>query len=478
MKFFYKKNIFKILTIFTILSIISCSKDSDNQTPTEITVSTTDFSKTLDENPAIGQLIGTVQGSTNEGSVSFSITEQTPSGAFLIDTASGELKVADATLFDFETNPSIIGIVKVANGAISKNAMVTITLNNVNEDNVYEGNVYLKTQQEVIDFGANNYTRITGSMTIGNAEGTGLSDVNELSPLKNLERIDNTLLFTNNPDLTSTKGLNINYIGGQFAIVDNPSLISIEGFSITNSISNGLFISRNNVLSNLSDLKKITAIRGALTILSCPLIEDLEWLSNLTSVEYSLTISNCNSLTNIDGLRSLLILNSGEISISNNNALQNIEGLKNLNTNISRLWISNNPSLLSISGLRSLNIYDTITITNNNLLQSLHGLEKITTLNSGPIIEGNNSILNLEGLNNLSVSNFPITIKNNENLESLNGLNNMTNIWSIDLLNNPRLSDFCALQSILTIDDYSGYSAVGNAYNPSKQDIIDGNCSL
>ncbi|MCB0455675.1 MAG: cadherin repeat domain-containing protein, partial [Aequorivita sp.] len=86
---------------FAIILLKACSKDSDAPNPFEITVTTSDFSKTMDENPSNGQLIGIVSGSTNEGSVTFSITEQNPAGAFSIDPASGELKVANATLFDF-----------------------------------------------------------------------------------------------------------------------------------------------------------------------------------------------------------------------------------------------------------------------------------------------------------------------------------------------------------------------------------------
>ena len=84
---------FKILSVFILLIFISCSKDSDDpQEPieTEVTVTTTDFFKTIDENPTNGVAIGSVSGTTNEGSVSFSITEQTPPGSFSIDSSSGE----------------------------------------------------------------------------------------------------------------------------------------------------------------------------------------------------------------------------------------------------------------------------------------------------------------------------------------------------------------------------------------------------
>ncbi len=128
---------FRIIVAAIFFTFISCSKDSNDPDPFETTVTTSDFSKTIDENPTNGQVIGTVSGTTNEGSVTFSITEQTPSGAFSIDATSGELKVADEMLFDFETNPTITGNVKVTNGTVYKNASVVITLNDLVEDNIY-----------------------------------------------------------------------------------------------------------------------------------------------------------------------------------------------------------------------------------------------------------------------------------------------------------------------------------------------------
>ena len=185
----------KILIAFVALNFVSCSKDSDepDQPETTITVSTQDFSTTMDENPTNGQVIGIVQGSTNQGSVTFSIMEQTPSGAFSIDPSSGELKVADEIIFDFENNPVITGTVKVANGTVFENAAVTITLNEVYEDNVFEGDVILLSQQEVDDFGANNYTKITGSLMIGEENST--TDIFTFIPLQTLRTINHDLLI-------------------------------------------------------------------------------------------------------------------------------------------------------------------------------------------------------------------------------------------------------------------------------------------
>ncbi len=85
MKFHVNHLNLRVLFIISIILLNSCSKDSDDPVPNEATVTASDFSIAMDENPVNGQIIGTVSGTTNEGSVTFSITEQNPAGAFSID---------------------------------------------------------------------------------------------------------------------------------------------------------------------------------------------------------------------------------------------------------------------------------------------------------------------------------------------------------------------------------------------------------
>lgn len=119
--------------MLAILSI-GCSKDDENVT--QITVTTEDFSVTIDENPTEGQSIGKVTGKASEGEISFNLTTQTPEGAMSIDTKTGELKVKDASLFDFETYTSITGVAIVKSGTISKEANITVKINDVDDNEV------------------------------------------------------------------------------------------------------------------------------------------------------------------------------------------------------------------------------------------------------------------------------------------------------------------------------------------------------
>jgi hypothetical protein len=77
--------------------------------------------------------LGYVEASTNQGSLSYLIIEQLPINAITIDSFSGELIVLTESLFDFGTNPTVTGIVKVESGAIFNTANISINLNDINE---------------------------------------------------------------------------------------------------------------------------------------------------------------------------------------------------------------------------------------------------------------------------------------------------------------------------------------------------------
>ncbi|WGD34536.1 hypothetical protein [Olleya sp. YS] len=122
-----------LLTIALFITVFSCSNDDD--APTAAPINLQDLELAIDENPTNGQVLGTVQ-SNATSALSFSITTQAPNNALDVDATTGELTVADASLFDFETYPTITATV-AANGAVNTST-VTINLTNVNELNVQD----------------------------------------------------------------------------------------------------------------------------------------------------------------------------------------------------------------------------------------------------------------------------------------------------------------------------------------------------
>lgn len=92
----------------------------------------------IDENSAIGSVVGTVEASDVDAgqSLAFEIVNSNLPGAFAIDAATGQITVADASMLNFEAQPSLSLLVRVSDNsspALSGDAVVVINLNDVNE---------------------------------------------------------------------------------------------------------------------------------------------------------------------------------------------------------------------------------------------------------------------------------------------------------------------------------------------------------
>ena len=132
------------LALFAISSslLVQCSKDEggDNYatpTPNEaVSLSASDFSSSIDENPSQGAALGRVQATASSGTPNFSIINQSVAGAIAVSSNSGDITVADPALFDFETRQQITATVRVSVGNVSEEVTVTITINDVSEVDV------------------------------------------------------------------------------------------------------------------------------------------------------------------------------------------------------------------------------------------------------------------------------------------------------------------------------------------------------
>lgn len=116
-----------------ILIVLSCSKDKDEL---KTIISTSNFVKTVDENQANGTALGIVNGTSNNGSVTFNIISQKPNGALVINANTGELSVNDSKLFDYEVNPEITAEIEVKSNEVTEKVTATIVLNDLNYSTV------------------------------------------------------------------------------------------------------------------------------------------------------------------------------------------------------------------------------------------------------------------------------------------------------------------------------------------------------
>ena len=308
------KKIFLIL--LASLFFIACSSDDDSiekeliiDEPLEITVTTSNLIVTIDENPAPNQTLGTIQGITNEGNVTFSVLNESPSGAISINSMTGELIVSNETLFDFETYPVIKADINVVNGSVVKVSMVTILLKDLNETTI-TGAWSLINQEAVDNFGASGYTENLYNLYIDDSNNSG-TPITSLLPLTSLLKVGQFLYISNCQELTSLEGLNNLESVGSLRIYNNSNLTNLNGLDNLTSIVGDAYV--NDETLEIYNNASLTSLDG---------------IENLTNINKHVYISNNSSLTNINGLSGLLNV-GGYLSIGNP-SLFNLCGITNL----------------------------------------------------------------------------------------------------------------------------------------------------
>ena len=86
--------------------------------------------------------------------------------------------------------------------------LISCATENGNEDNIktFEGDILLVSQKKVNDFGAKNYTNVTGNLIIADFD-DGIHDITSLNPLNTIKSVDGYLDIVGNDLLTNIDGL-------------------------------------------------------------------------------------------------------------------------------------------------------------------------------------------------------------------------------------------------------------------------------
>ena len=325
-----------------------------------------------------------------------------------------------------------------------------------NGGGIFQGNVVLSNQEEIDAFGLLGYSHINGDLLIGN-DNYEDTDIHDLSGLQLLTYISGNLHIENNENLLQLNGLESLGSVGSLIVARNFNLENLQALNNISGHVDTLSISLLQALTSLEGLENISSC-SLLLIQASQQLESLSGLEGLTSVE-RLLLFNMNGLTSLSNLSSILITDSVEIQLAEN--LNSIEGL-NLANQMSKI-ILNMESLESLEPLNNITVLEDLIISSSVYLTSLTGLNNLQTVTDSMWINSLNSLESLDGLENLT------TIDRLFIGTSPNG----------SYSPNPVLTDFCALQNLFTNGTYNQNEVyiANNDYNPTVQDIINGNCS-
>lgn len=316
---------------------------------------------------------------------------------------------------------------------------------------VIEGDVNLRTQEMIDNFGAYGYERVSGNLLILASFG---SNINSLKPLEGLNTVD-----------------------GDFYIA-NTNLTDFEGLNNLAVVGGNIQIQYNNKLSSMGDLISLKEIGGFLDIDSNPSLKNLDGLENLTTISRWLGIDFNETLENIDALSNLKSIEYG-LTIQSNPALKNINGLSSLTSVGYELTIDKNALITNLDGLKSLTkVGSYIVISYNDALTNILGLNKLEIINDRLVIHNNNSLINLDGLENIVQIDDFLGINSNKSLVEINGLNNLSTLnGKLIISHNLALNNFCGIKPLIDNGFSNSFDIASNSFNPTQQDILNGNCS-
>ncbi len=307
----------------------------------------------------------------------------------------------------------------------------------IQESNIFEGDLTLNTQAEVDFIGSMGYTEITGYLSI---QSSG-SPITSLEALNTLTKVDGVFLSINGTQITNLNGLeNLTTVANKLQITNNYELTSVEALSNVTSVG-GLFVKENLLLESYNGLENAQIQEnGYLGLTGNILIDDASMLSDIIPT----------SLASVNIAEGFAICPSCP-SISVPQPLDDLSFLSNL------------------TSVGSLNI----TFFQG---ESLHGLHNITIADYVGIGFDDN-LISLDGLSGLQTVNNNFLIHSLSLITDLSGLENITTLNQLQISNNDALTNFCVVEDLIVNGVVENLYIQDNAYNPTEQDFLNGNCS-
>jgi hypothetical protein len=346
------------------------------------------------------------------------------------------------------------------------------TLEEIFEENIFDGDVILKNQNDVDAFASQKYTSITGELQILGTEEPFIEDVSGLKSIKTLAR---GLFINQLSNLTSFDGLeNLVFVLGNVLISDNDGLKKIDGFSNLEKITGTLIIEQNVKLVSINGPVKLESVE-VLSVEGNAELKNLGALESISIVETGIFIRGNGMLERISGFQNLA--ETGVISIENNDKLFSISGFETLRTlkgylntgfnlvNNSSLEMLNafqsleivnknfkvfsNGSLKEIDGFNSLNFVNGFFgIAQNNNLNIINGFSNLEAVIGDMVISDNKELISLSSFDSLSSINADLKIINNEELVAIEGFNRLELVEELMFItNNPSLQNITGFNS-------------------------------
>ena len=171
----------------------------------------------------------------------------------------------------------------------------------------------------------------------------------------------------------------------------------------------------------------------------------------------------------------------GSLSLYNAE-IRNLDALENLTQINGGIWIEET-SIKDVNGLENLQEFSpssSIILWSNHELENLDGFKNLPASIGGIIIIDNSKLENVDGLSNVKYADGKISIADNTKLTNLDGISNIEKIKDgekILVWNNASLTNLCGLTKMAGTEN-PNFDIKENAFNPTLEEIKNGDCSM
>lgn len=315
----------------------------------------------------------------------------------------------------------------------------------------------LRTQNEVNEFFTlfPNCTDFPGDVLIFE------ENIKNLDSLYRLRSVGGSLGISNCDSLRNIKGLSglrsvgrisgADYIG-QFTIIDNHLLTSLDGLDSLTFIAREININRNDSLKDIDGMSQVQlgTNHNAFYLYDNPVLAVCNILSICNFLSAGGTVGAGNNATGCASMYQILkacdpslLCPPGDIYLQSQQELEDFaQNFPNCTDIAGQLYIdSDKGSVLSLAPLKrvksvrgGLDIYITF-------ITDLHGLDSLQTVRGGLQLVANYRLKSLTGLSSLTNVDY-ISLANNDSLSTMAGIGpaNPDSLTYISLLGNPLLS--------------------------------------
>jgi hypothetical protein len=278
--------------------------------------------------------------------------------------------------------------------------------------------------------------------------------------------------FIGFPNLTEVNSIRLNNV----ATTDFfPKLKSINNSLIIGNLG---FSFNNNTLKDIDGFESLESAKS-IFIVGNKDLSTITGFSKLLDVE-TIVITENQNLELIESFNDVMKLPGGSSSvalrIAENPKLEIINSFKNV-VEIGFVEIKEN------NGLNSINSFETLEIANNDFLVLNNPNLKSIHLQNLHLVKGRlnitfNTLLTEINIPKLQAIEDILTLRNNIELSLLNINNgNDFQVLVASISDNSKLFDFCRIAGIKPIRN-NGYLVNGNGFNPTIEELANGNCKL